>query len=68
MGRGGHAQWSHDCWLVDWPWAARGSPVFDLVGFCLSVAMQGGPEPALTLADEPDRTDGDRVHRLALSS
>jgi Ser/Thr protein kinase RdoA (MazF antagonist) len=33
-------------WLVDWPWAARGAPVFDLVGFAPSVAMQGGPEPA----------------------
>ncbi|MDQ1706343.1 MAG: hypothetical protein QOF18_2709 [Frankiaceae bacterium] len=37
-------------WVVDWPWAARGSPVFDLVGFCPSVAMQGGPEPAQTVA------------------
>jgi aminoglycoside phosphotransferase (APT) family kinase protein len=32
-------------WIVDWPWAARGAPAFDLVGFAPSVAMQGGPEP-----------------------
>ena len=37
-------------WLVDWPWAARGTPVFDLAGFAPSVAMQGGPEPADLLA------------------
>jgi hypothetical protein len=37
-------------WLVDWPWAARGAPAFDLVGFAPSVAMQGGPEPAELLA------------------
>ena len=32
-------------WIVDWPWAARGAPAFDLVGFAPSVAMQGGPDP-----------------------
>lgn len=37
-------------WLVDWPWAARGNPVFDLLAFCPSVAMQGGPAPAETFA------------------
>jgi aminoglycoside phosphotransferase (APT) family kinase protein len=37
-------------WLVDWPWAARGNPAFDLLGFCPSVAMQGGPPPAETFA------------------
>src|SRR3954463_11928114 len=37
-------------WIVDWPWAARGAPAFDLVGFAPSVAMQGGPEPAELLA------------------
>jgi aminoglycoside phosphotransferase (APT) family kinase protein len=37
-------------WIVDWPWAARGAPAFDLVGFAPSVAMQGGPEPADLLA------------------
>jgi hypothetical protein len=49
-------------WVVDWPWASRGHPVFDLVGFAPSVAMQGGPEPTALLglsrtgrAAEPDR-------------
>jgi aminoglycoside phosphotransferase (APT) family kinase protein len=37
-------------WLVDWPWAARGNPVFDLAAFCPSVAMQGGPPPQETFA------------------
>jgi aminoglycoside phosphotransferase (APT) family kinase protein len=37
-------------WIVDWPWAARGAPAFDLVGFAPSVAMQGGPEPAELMA------------------
>jgi hypothetical protein len=37
-------------WLVDWPWAARGAPIFDLAAFAPSVAMQGGPEPADLLA------------------
>jgi aminoglycoside phosphotransferase (APT) family kinase protein len=37
-------------WILDWPWAARGHPLFDLTAFCPSVAMQGGPEPAELLA------------------
>jgi hypothetical protein len=37
-------------WVVDWPSAARGHPLLDLVAFAPSVAMQGGPEPATTLA------------------
>ena len=37
-------------WLVDWPWAARGAPAFDLAAFAPSVAMQGGPEPPELLA------------------
>jgi hypothetical protein len=37
-------------WIVDWPWAARGHPLFDLAAFCPSVGMQGGPEPADLLA------------------
>jgi hypothetical protein len=37
-------------WILDWPWAAKGSPAFDLVGFAPSVAMQGGPEPEDLLA------------------
>jgi aminoglycoside phosphotransferase (APT) family kinase protein len=37
-------------WLVDWPWAACGAPVFDLVAFAPSVKMQGGPEPEEVLS------------------
>lgn len=32
-------------WVVDWPGACRGAPLFDLVAFAPSVAMQGGPQP-----------------------
>jgi aminoglycoside phosphotransferase (APT) family kinase protein len=49
-------------WVVDWPWAARGHPLLDLVAFAPSVTMQGGPEPGDLLqlsrtgrAAEPDR-------------
>jgi aminoglycoside phosphotransferase (APT) family kinase protein len=49
-------------WLVDWPWAARGHPLLDLVAFAPSVSMQGGPEPGDLLglsrtgrAADPDR-------------
>jgi aminoglycoside phosphotransferase (APT) family kinase protein len=37
-------------WVADWPWAARGNPVFDVIGLCPSVGMQGGPEPDELLA------------------
>lgn len=37
-------------WIVDWPWAAKGAPAFDLVTFAPSVAMQGGPLPEELLA------------------
>jgi hypothetical protein len=36
--------------VVDWPHACRGAAVADLVFFAPSVAMQGGPEPAILLA------------------
>jgi hypothetical protein len=49
-------------WVVDWPSAARGHPLLDLVAFAPSVAMQGGPEPGDLLglsrtgrAADPDR-------------
>jgi len=32
-------------YVVDWPHARLGAPVFDLVAFAPSVAMQGGPAP-----------------------
>ena len=37
-------------WILDWPWAAKGAPAFDLVAFAPSVAMQGGPQPEDLLA------------------
>jgi hypothetical protein len=37
-------------WVVDWPHAARGAAVFDLVAMAPSVTMQGGPDPAAVLA------------------
>jgi aminoglycoside phosphotransferase (APT) family kinase protein len=37
-------------WVVDWPHAARGDALFDLVAMASSVAMQGGPEPSALLA------------------
>lgn len=53
-------------WLVDWPWAARGDPAFDLLTFCPSVAMQGGPSPAETMAMSAvgRRADPDAVRAL----
>lgn len=36
--------------VVDWPHACRGAAFADLVFFAPSVAMQGGPEPAVLLA------------------
>ncbi|MGH3251312.1 MAG: hypothetical protein ACRDOI_34605, partial [Trebonia sp.] len=39
--------------LVDWPHACRGAAFADLVLFAPSVAMQGGPEPAVLLARSP---------------
>ena len=32
-------------WILDWPWAAKGAPAFDLIAFAPSVTMQGGPAP-----------------------
>ncbi|MFG1698085.1 hypothetical protein [Nonomuraea sp. NPDC049309] len=32
-------------YVVDWPWAARAAPWFDLVAMLPSVGMQGGPPP-----------------------
>lgn len=37
-------------WIVDWPWAARGAPAFDIVAFAPSVALQGGPPPERLMA------------------
>jgi aminoglycoside phosphotransferase (APT) family kinase protein len=53
-------------WLVDWPWAARGHPLFDLAAFCPSVAMQGGPQPPDLLAMSAVGRAAERERLLAL--
>ncbi|EYR63770.1 aminoglycoside phosphotransferase [Actinotalea ferrariae CF5-4] len=40
-------------WLVDWPHASAGSPVFDVVGMLPSVAMSGGGAAADVFARHP---------------
>ena len=54
-------------WVVDWPWAARGNPAFDLVAFAPSVAMQGGPPPEhlLAMSSHGREADPDAVTVLA---
>ena len=54
-------------WIVDWPWAARGAPVFDLVAFAPSVGMQGGPPPdqLLAMSSHGRAADPDAVTVLA---
>jgi hypothetical protein len=39
--------------FVDWPHAAIGAPVFDLVAWAPSVVLEGGPEPEELLARHP---------------
>jgi aminoglycoside phosphotransferase (APT) family kinase protein len=53
-------------WVVDWPHAARGAPLLDLVGLAPSVAMQGGPEPTtlLSLSATGRRADRDALTAL----
>ena len=36
--------------FVDWPHAAVGNPVFDLVAWAPSVVLEGGPQPEELLA------------------
>ena len=36
--------------FVDWPHAAVGTPVFDLVAWAPSVVLEGGPQPEELLA------------------
>jgi len=36
--------------FVDWPHASRGAPVFDLVAWAPSVALEGGPDPESLLS------------------
>jgi hypothetical protein len=56
-------------WFVDWPWAARGNAVFDLVGMAPSVTMQGGPPPedVLRLSRHGRAADEDVVTTLVAS-
>lgn len=53
-------------WMVDWPHAARGAAIFDLVAFAPSVAMQGGPDPStlLSLSATGRRADRDALTAL----
>jgi aminoglycoside phosphotransferase (APT) family kinase protein len=46
--------------LVDWPHACRGAAFTDVVFFAPSVAMQGGPEPAVLLAGSRAGRDATR--------
>ncbi|MQY09231.1 phosphotransferase family protein [Actinomadura macrotermitis] len=39
--------------VVDWPWACRAAPWFDLLAMLPSVRMQGGPPPAEVFATHP---------------
>jgi aminoglycoside phosphotransferase (APT) family kinase protein len=40
-------------WLLDWPWACRAQPWFDLLGMLPSVVMQGGPPADRIAAEHP---------------
>jgi len=55
--------------LVDWPWAARGAPLVDLVWFAPSVRLHGGPAPDELLARSAVGRGGDpeAVTLLALA-
>lgn len=45
--------------FVDWPWACRAAPWFDLVAMLPSIALGGGPPPAEILAAHPVTRDAD---------
>ncbi len=45
--------------FVDWPHAAIGTPVFDVVAWAPSVVLEGGPEPELLLAAHRPTRDAD---------
>jgi aminoglycoside phosphotransferase (APT) family kinase protein len=40
-------------WVLDWPWACRAQPWFDLLGMLPSVLMQGGPPAEQIVAEHP---------------
>jgi len=45
--------------FVDWPWACRAAPWFDLVAMLPSIALAGGPPPGEILAGHPVTRDAD---------
>jgi aminoglycoside phosphotransferase (APT) family kinase protein len=45
--------------FVDWPWACRAAPWFDLVAMLPSIALEGGPPPGEILAVHPVTRDAD---------
>jgi aminoglycoside phosphotransferase (APT) family kinase protein len=45
--------------FVDWPWACRAAPWFDLVGMLPSITLEGGPPPGEVLAAHPVTRDAD---------
>jgi aminoglycoside phosphotransferase (APT) family kinase protein len=45
--------------FVDWPWACRAVPWYDLVGMLPSVTLAGGPPPGEILATHPVTRDAD---------
>lgn len=53
-------------WVVDWPHAARGPAVFDLLAMAPSVAMQGGPDPSTLLSLTAAGRQADRDGLTAL--
>jgi aminoglycoside phosphotransferase (APT) family kinase protein len=40
--------------LIDWNWATRGNPKFDLAAWLPSLELEGGPAPESILPDEPE--------------
>jgi aminoglycoside phosphotransferase (APT) family kinase protein len=53
-------------WVVDWPHAARGAALFDLVAMAPSVEMQGGPDPSTLLSLSATGRGADRDVLTAL--
>lgn len=53
-------------WIVDWPHAATGAALLDLVCMAPSVAMQGGPDPHRLLSMSGTGRDADRAALSAL--
>jgi Ser/Thr protein kinase RdoA (MazF antagonist) len=55
--------------FVDWPHAAVGNPVFDLVAWAPSVVLEGGPQPEeLLMAHGPSRSADPDVVSVLLAA